>query len=143
MATTRRAPRCVTVSSSISADMNAVEVDPVARRARVQAGATWRNLDNACHAHGLVVPGGVVSDTGVAGLTLSGGHGWVRRALGLSCDHVVGFQVVLADGSRVRADADHHSDLDGALRGGGGFCVVTAFEFDLHPLGPEVFASRL
>jgi FAD/FMN-containing dehydrogenase len=119
--------------------MQRVEVDPVARRAVAGAGVRWGALDAAAQEHGLATPGGVVSDTGVAGLTLSGGLGWIRRQFGLSCDALRSAQVVTADGRIVRASADEHPDLFWGLRGGGGnFGVVTEFEFELYPLGPDV-----
>lgn len=123
--------------------MRATSVDPYRRRAHVQGGATWRDVDAATQTHGLAVPGGVVSTTGVGGLTLGGGLGWLRRALGASSDQVTAFDVVLADGSRAHVDQEHEPDLFWALRGGGGgLCVVVAFEFALHPVGPLVtFAS--
>ncbi|WP_216320724.1 FAD-binding oxidoreductase [Deinococcus aestuarii] len=124
--------------------MRGVTVDPRARTARVGGGATWAEVDAATQAHGLAAPGGVVSDTGVAGLTLGGGLGWLRRRFGLSCDHIRAFEVVTAGGEVVRADASEHPDLYWALRGGGGaFGVVTAFEFDLQPVGPEVMFAMV
>jgi FAD/FMN-containing dehydrogenase len=122
--------------------MSGVEVDPGNRRAHVQGGALWADVDTATQAHGLVAPGGVVSDTGVAGLTLGGGYGWVRRKYGLSCDSVREAEIVTADGEVLKASADENPDLYWAIRGGGGnFGIVTSFTFELHPLGPEVAFS--
>ena len=119
--------------------MSQVEVDPVARVARVGGGATWGQVDAATQAHGLAAPGGVFSGTGVAGLTLGGGLGWLRNKYGLSCDNLIGAEVVTASGQVVRASAAENADLLWGLRGGGGnFGVVTTFEFQLHPVGPEV-----
>ena len=119
--------------------MRGVTVDPVTRRASVQGGAIWRDVDRETQAFGLVVPGGVVSETGVGGLTLGGGEGWVRRKYGLTIDSLRSATVVCADGSVHVATVDNDPDLFWALRGGGGnFGVVTNFEFDAHPLGPIV-----
>ena len=124
--------------------MNAIDVDPAARTARVGAGCTWAELDRATQAHGLATTGGRVSTTGVAGLTLGGGSGWLERKHGLACDNLVSVELVTADGTQVTAGADEHADLFWALHGGGGnFGVVTSLTFQLHPVGPEVFAGLL
>ena len=119
--------------------MTAVQVDATARTARVQGGATWHHVDRATQVHGLATTGGEVSATGVAGLTLGGGLGVLMRAHGLSCDNLRSVEIVTADGTVRTASGDEHSDLFWAARGGGrGLGVVTSFEFELHPLGPEV-----
>ena len=119
--------------------MNGVRVDPEARVVRVQAGATWAEVDRATQAFGLAAPGGVVSTTGVAGLTLGGGYGWLRRMYGLSCDNLLSAEVVTADGRRLAANMTDNADLFWGLRGGGGnFAIVTEFEFRLHSVGPEI-----
>ena len=119
--------------------MNAVLVDADNRIARVQGGALLGDLDRETQRAGLVVPAGVVSITGVAGLTLGGGLGWLHRKYGLSCDNIRSVEIVTADGRVLRASADKHEDLFWAIRGGGGnFGVVTEFEFDAFPLGPIV-----
>ena len=119
--------------------MRGVSVDPVARTAWVEGGATWAEVDAATQAHGLATPGGLISETGVGGLTLSGGFGWMRCKHGLTIDNLIAAEVVTADGSVCLASADSHPDLFWALRGGGGnFGVVVRFCFALHPFGPEV-----
>jgi FAD/FMN-containing dehydrogenase len=120
--------------------INQITVDPAARVARVGGGATWGEVDAATQAHGLATPGGVFSRTGVAGLTLGGGYGWLRNKFGLSCDNLIGAELVTAAGEVIHTADPEHAGLLWGLRGGGGnFGVVTSFEFKLHPLGPEVF----
>jgi hypothetical protein len=124
--------------------MQGITVDPEARLARVEPGVRWAALDQETQRHSLATTGGTVSDTGVAGLTLGGGLGWLGGRYGLTCDNLVGAEVVLADGRLVRADASENSDLFWALRGGSGnFGVVTAFELRLHPVGPTVVAGMV
>jgi FAD binding domain/Berberine and berberine like len=128
--------------------MKGVRVDPVAQTARVEAGCTQGDVDHAAHAFGLAMPAGIISTTGIAGLTLSGGHGYLSRKYGLTIDNLLEADVVLADGSFVTASQDQNSDLFWALRGGGGnFGVVTSFLFRLHPVstvfaGPIAFDRR-
>ena len=119
--------------------MRGVSVDPEKQVARVAGGATWADADAASQVHGLATPGGLVSDTGVAGLTLSGGIGWLRSRHGLCIDNLLSVEIVTADGEIRRASEVENADLFWAVRGGGGnFGVITEFEFRLHPLGPEV-----
>jgi FAD/FMN-containing dehydrogenase len=123
--------------------MNSVTVDPDARTATVAGGATMSHLDRATEPHGLATTGGRVSTTGVAGLTLGGGNGWLDRKLGLACDNLLSVELVTTDGKTIRASDDAHPELFWALHGGGGnFGVVTEFEFRLYPL-PVVTAALL
>jgi FAD/FMN-containing dehydrogenase len=124
--------------------MDWIRVDPEAKTARVGAGATWGDVDHETQAFGLAVPGGQDPNIGVAGLTLGGGVGWLSRTYGLTSDNLLSADVVTAEGEFVRASAESHPDLFWALRGGGGnFGVVTSFEFQLHAVGPEIFAGSL
>ncbi len=116
--------------------------DPAGRTARAQPGLLWGEFDRETQAFGLAAPGGIVSHTGIAGLTLGGGLGWLMRRHGLAADNVLSADVVTADGNFLRASADEHADLFWGLRGGGGnFGVVTSFEYRLHPVGPVVLAG--
>ena len=124
--------------------MRGVRVDPANRRAWVQGGALWGDVNHETQAYGLATTGGIVSHTGVAGLTLGGGVGWLMRKHGLTIDNLHAVDVVTAEGELLRASGDEHPDLFWALRGGGGnFGVVTAFEFGLHPVGPTVLAGPI
>ena len=115
--------------------MKGIHVDAARRTARVQPGATLGDVDRETHVHGLAVPAGVVSKTGIAGLALGGGVGWLVRKHGLTCDNVLSFDVVTADGALLTANAEANAELFWALRGGGGnFGVVTSFEFRAHPV---------
>ena len=119
--------------------MRGVRVDVDNRLVRVEGGATWGDVDRETQAFGLVAVGGIVSTTGVAGLTLGGGQGWFRRTFGMTCDNLVSADVVTADGRLLSVSETAHPDLFWALKGGGGnFGIVTSFEFRLHSVGPMV-----
>jgi FAD/FMN-containing dehydrogenase len=120
-------------------EMRGVRVDPERRTARAEGGATWADLDRETQLFGLAAPGGIFSKTGIAGLTLGGGQGWLRRTHGMSCDNLLSADVVTADGRLLVASETENADLVWAIRGGGGnFGVVTSFEYRLHPVGPMV-----
>lgn len=124
--------------------MKRVEVDARARRATVEPGCTLGDFDAASQAHGLATPLGINSTTGVAGLTLGGGFGWLSRKYGMTVDNLLSADVVTAEGQRVRASEGENPDLFWGLRGGGGnFGVVTRFEFQLHPVGPQVLTGLI
>jgi FAD/FMN-containing dehydrogenase len=124
--------------------MRGVRVDPERRVAVAAGGTLFSELDRETQAHGLATTGGMISHTGIAGLTLNGGVGRFMRKAGLTCDNVLGLDVVTADGGFIHADADSHPDLYWALRGGGGdFGIVTHFEYQLHPLGPIVYGGYI
>ena len=124
--------------------MRSVQVDPVARHAFVEGGATLRDVDHETQAFGLATPLGINSTTGVGGLTLGGGFGWLSRKHGLTVDNLIGADIITADGGRLHVSATDSPDLFWAIRGGGGnFGVVTLFEFQLHPVGPQVTAGLI
>jgi FAD/FMN-containing dehydrogenase len=122
--------------------MRGIYVDPQARTARAQGGVLWRELNRETQAHGLATTGGVVSTTGIAGLTLGGGLGWLMPKYGLALDNLRSAEIVTAEGHIVRASSDHHPDLFWAIRGGGGnFGVAASLEYALHPVGPTITAG--
>ncbi len=124
--------------------MKTVQVDPNARRAAVESGCTLADFDKAAQAHGLATPLGINSTTGVAGLTLGGGFGWLSRKYGMTVDNLLSADVVTADGSQVHASETENPDLFWGLRGGGGnFGIVTGFQFQLHPVGPNVLSGLI
>ncbi len=124
--------------------MKRIEIDPQASTGRFGAGLTWGELDAATQQHGLAVTGGRVSHTGIAGLTLGSGSGWLERVCGTTCENVLSAEVVTADGRVLRASAEENAELFWGLKGGGGnFGVVTEFEFRLHPVGPLVYAGMI
>lgn len=124
--------------------MKNVQVDPKARRATVEPGCTLADFDAAAQAHGLATPLGINSTTGVAGLTLGGGFGWLSRKYGMTIDNLLSAHVVTAEGRQVHASATEHEDLFWGLRGGGGnLGIVTSFEFQLHPVGPDVLSGLI
>ncbi|MGE5281694.1 MAG: FAD-binding oxidoreductase [Chloroflexota bacterium] len=124
--------------------MKGIEVDPEARTARAQAGALLGDLDRATQEHGLAVPAGIVTHTGLAGLTLGGGIGWIMRKHGLTIDQLLSVELMTAEGELVRASEDENADLFWGVRGGGGnFGIATEFEFRLNPLGPVVLAGPI
>ena len=117
------------------APMKGIRVDPARRTVWAQGGVTWKELNRAAAGHGLATTGGVVSSTGIAGLTLGGGEGWLMGKYGLTIDNLLAVEVVTADGQVVTASAEHNPDLFWALRGGGGnFGVATSFEYRAHPV---------
>src|SRR6266516_2399849 len=119
--------------------MKGVHVDPQARTAREQGGVTWAEFNRETQLHGLAVTGGVVSSTGIAGLTLGGGLGWLMGKYGLALDNLRSVELVTAKGEALRTSEDEHPDLFWAVRGGGGnFGVATSFEYELHPVGPMI-----
>ena len=126
------------------APMKGIAVDPVAKTVRAEAGLTWGEFDLATQAHGLAVTGGRFSTTGIAGLTLGSGSGWLERKCGLTADNLLSAEVVTAAGERVTASADENADLFWGLRGGSGnFGIVTSFEYRLHEVGPIIYGGMM
>jgi FAD/FMN-containing dehydrogenase len=125
-------------------NMKGVRVDTEKKRAYVEPGATLADLDEATQAHGLATPVGINSTTGIAGLTLGGGFGWLTRKYGMTIDNLISVDMITAEGKKIRASANENGDLFWAIRGGGGnFGVVTQFEFELFPVGPEILAGLM
>ena len=124
--------------------MKGVRIDPAARIARAEPGVLWSDLDHEAQAFGLATPGGVVSHTGIAGLTLGGGQGWLMSKHGLAVDNLLSVDIVTADGRLLTANTRENEDLFWGVRGGGGnFGIVTSFEYRLHPVGPIILAGML
>lgn len=122
--------------------MRSVHVDPDKKIAVVSPGATLADVDHECQAYGLALPVGINSTTGIAGLTLGGGFGWLSRTLGMTIDSLISIEAITVEGERLVCDCEHHSDLFWAITGGGGnFVIVTSFKFKLHPVGPEVMCG--
>ncbi|MCZ6722266.1 MAG: FAD-binding oxidoreductase [Proteobacteria bacterium] len=116
--------------------MKSIQVDPAEQTARAEPGVTWAELDKETQAHGLATPGGTIPSTGIAGLTLGGGIGWLKGKYGLACDNLLSVEIVTADGRQLTASAEDNADLFWGVRGGGGnFGIVTSFEYRLHPVG--------
>jgi FAD/FMN-containing dehydrogenase len=125
-------------------NMKNVRVDTEKRRAYVEPGATLGDFDKAVQEHGLATPVGINSTTGIAGLTLGGGFGWLTRKYGMTIDNLVSVDVITADGNKLRASENENADLFWAIRGGGGnFGIVVHFEFELYPVGPEILAGLI
>ena len=124
--------------------MKSVRVDPAARTARAESGLTWAEFDHETQAFALATTGGTVSNTGIAGLTLGGGIGWLSGRFGLTCDNLLSADVVIASGELLKASESEHPDLFWGIRGGGGnFGIITSFEYRLHPVGPTVTAGMV
>src|SRR5436190_10385923 len=119
--------------------MKGIDVDVNGRTVRAQGGVLWKELNRETQLHGLATTGGIVGTTGIAGLTLGGGLGWLMPKYGLALDNLIAAELVMADGRVARASADEHADLFWAIRGGGGnFGIATSLEYDLHEVGPNI-----